>query len=243
MKLPRSAKPDTASDEGVTPAQAKEYFAAARAWNMDRISRADTLIRGQRWVIGTLTLICAGLTGALLILVPLKRVEPYVVRVDTSTGIVDNVVRLADSKRSPEESVTRYFIRRYVGLRENYSRNQIELAFKDLELLTDKRLRYELRKEFEFATPTSMYRTFGQLGTREVTVKSLSRISETIFQVRFFATEKINGIERVLHYVSTIEYQYQGSPQKETTLAVNPLGFVVTAYRRDVEALPTEQGS
>ena len=51
---------------------------------------------------------------------PLKRVEPFVVRVDNSTGVVDVVPVYAGTARS-EQTVTRYFLTHYVSVCERFN--------------------------------------------------------------------------------------------------------------------------
>ena len=55
-----------------------------------------------------------------LLLMPLKRVDPFVVRVDNSTGIVD-VVPVYAGRATPEEAVTRYFLTHYVTVCERFN--------------------------------------------------------------------------------------------------------------------------
>ena len=56
---------------------------------------------------------------ALVLLMPLKRVDPFVVRVDNSTGIVD-VVPVYAGRASESEVVTRYFLTHYVTVCERF---------------------------------------------------------------------------------------------------------------------------
>ena len=49
-------------------------------------------------------------------LTPMKTVEPFVIRVDNSTGIVD-VVPVRRGKADVPEAVTRYFVTQYVQAR------------------------------------------------------------------------------------------------------------------------------
>ena len=58
-------------------------------------------------------------TGAILLLTPLKKVEPFIVRVDSSTGIVDVVPGYAGTAELPEV-VTRHLVTQYVTQRERY---------------------------------------------------------------------------------------------------------------------------
>ena len=220
----------------VAPRESREYFAQARTWLDDRLGRAERLVRLQSWMIALLGAVAICLSGALIMLMPLKETVPFVVRVDAATGIVDNIVRVTGSQMTQEEAVTRYFVRRYVMLRESYTRSQIEPAFREMVLLTTAPKRQALQQEYAFASPSSPYKRLGEQGTRSIQVKSVSRIAANVFQVRFLATEQIAGIERSSHRVASIEYEYQKTPERESSLTVNPLGFVVTGYRTDVEA-------
>ncbi len=67
------------------------YYAEAQAWDTDRLVRARRMERTAWWVAaaGWLCAVCAA--AALALLMPLKHVEPFVVRVDNSTGVVDVV--------------------------------------------------------------------------------------------------------------------------------------------------------
>src|SRR5262252_5830424 len=51
---------------------------------------------------------------------PLKRVDPFVVRVDSTTGIVD-VVPVYTGTVGLEQSVTRYFLSHYVSVCERFN--------------------------------------------------------------------------------------------------------------------------
>ena len=52
-------------------------------------------------------------------LIPLKHVEPFLIRVDSGTGLVD-VVPLYAGKAPMDESVTRYFLTHYVSICERF---------------------------------------------------------------------------------------------------------------------------
>ncbi len=54
------------------------------------------------------------------VLMPLKRVDPFVVRVDNSTGIVD-VVPVYAGRATAEEAVTRYFLTHYLTVCERFN--------------------------------------------------------------------------------------------------------------------------
>ena len=60
------------------------------------------------------------LAAALMLLMPLKHVEPFVVRVDNATGIVD-VVPVYQGRHGMQEAVTRYLLTHYVTVCERFN--------------------------------------------------------------------------------------------------------------------------
>ncbi len=226
--------------DSVSADELKGYFAGAASWRDDRVSAANRMVRNQRWVIGALMLTLLAATAAIPMLLPLRTTETVVVRVDSSTGIVDSIVRQTDIAKSHDELSTDYFVRKYVNLRENYTRNQIEPAYEKLQFLTSEPQRPALKTALQFSNPNGPYAKFGESGTRAIRIKSVSRLGPNIMQVRFFATDQVAGITEESHFISTLEYAYQGEPTTESAREVTPFGFVVTSYRRNVEALATK---
>src|SRR5258708_29131869 len=95
------------------------YVAEARGWDVNqreeqgRVVRLSLLVAAAGWV-------CAmGSVIALASLMPLKRSEPFVIRVDNSSGVVDVVPVYAGSAPMPE-TVTRYFLNHYVTVCERF---------------------------------------------------------------------------------------------------------------------------
>src|SRR5256886_10120739 len=96
------------------------YYREAASWDADRIARATRDAR-RAWQMAGAGWICA-VAGAvrLVLLMPLKRVEPFVVRVDSSTGIGD-VVPVYDCNAAVSQTVTRYFLTHYVTICQRFN--------------------------------------------------------------------------------------------------------------------------
>ena len=76
----------------------KDYFERARRFDQDRLM---TAYRSRRtaWIVAGLSAVLAACSAlAVAALAPLKSVEPFVVRVDNSTGIVDVVSALTSGE-------------------------------------------------------------------------------------------------------------------------------------------------
>ena len=128
-------------DLRVTKQEETAYYANARAWDEDRVANAMKSRRAAWWVAGLACAVVALQAVAIAGLTPLKRVVPYLVRVDSSTGIVDNVVRVADVQLGKDEVMNRYFLRRYVFLRASYTRGTLQSNYDELVLLSAPKVR------------------------------------------------------------------------------------------------------
>ena len=78
------------------------YFAEAAAWDADRIAQARRTTRLALGVAGAGWVGVLALSATLMLLMPLKHVEPFVVRVDNATGVVDVVPVYSGNASVPE---------------------------------------------------------------------------------------------------------------------------------------------
>lgn len=231
-------------DLRVTKAEEQAYYAQARSWDDERTARAARSENVAWWIAGVSALLLALLATAVAALLPLKTVETRVVRVDSSTGIVDQVVRLREAELGKDEVMNKYFLRRYVTLRKSYTRQQLQPNYDELYLFTAPKYRIALKTEFHMTSPVSPYAKYGELGTAEVKIKNVSFVRPNIAQVRYFVVERRQGVETTVHEVATLEFTYVAAPAIEDSRAINPLGFLVTSWRFDPEAYesPTAEG-
>lgn len=213
-----------------------EYFKEAASWDDDRTvrnakaSRTGWLVAGAEFVV--ILLLCL----ALVLMLPLKTNEIRLVRVDSSTGIVDQVVKLADARETYDEAMTKFFLRRVVALRETYTRAQLQNNYDQSVLFTAPAARPQLKGDFSFDNPNSPYKRYGELGTASVQIVTISFVAKNVAQVRYVRTDRKSGSEVQTHWIATVEFRYVAQPASEEARGINPLGFQVTNYRNDPEA-------
>ncbi len=119
----------------VTTDNLKSYFEKARRFDQDRMIQVERSNR-LAWSIAIASGIVAGISIlAVASLAPLKTVEPFVVRVDNSTGIVDVVSALSATAGTYDEAVTKYFAAKYVRGREGYVWSEAQENFRTIALL------------------------------------------------------------------------------------------------------------
>ena len=109
----------------------ERYFAEAASWDADRVAMNARSARiAWRIATGACVLTLAWRIVALMLLMPLKRVDPFVIRVDNATGIVDVVPVFAGHAPMPEV-VTRYFLDHYVTVCERFNFSTAESDYEE----------------------------------------------------------------------------------------------------------------
>src|SRR5580658_5287029 len=98
----------------------ESYLAEAASWDADRVAVQKSSARRAWWVAGAGWSCTLTLGVAIMALMPLKRVEPFVIRVDSSSGLVDVVPVYVGNTPMPE-AVTRYFLDHYVTVCERFN--------------------------------------------------------------------------------------------------------------------------
>jgi type IV secretion system protein VirB8 len=233
MAQTKSAAPDPK----VRRKEEASYFKEAASWDEDRVVSLRKSRRTGWWVASAEFVLILLLTIAILMMLPLKTTDVRLVRVDSSTGIVDQVVKLADAKETYDEAMTKFFLRRVVILRETYTRAQLQNNYDQSVLFTAPSARAQLKSDFSFDNPNGPYKRYGELGTAAVQIVTVSFVAKNVAQVRYVRTDHKGGADTQSRWVATIEFRYVSQPASEDARGVNPLGFQVTNYRNDPEAV------
>jgi len=232
-----STRTVAAADPRIGRAEEAAYFREASSWDDDRVLSLRKSRRTGWWVASAELVLILLLTLAILVMLPLKTTDVRLVRVDSSTGIVDQVVKLTDARETYDEAMTKFFLRRVVALRETYTRAQLQNNYDQSVLFTAPSARAQLKADFSFDNLNGPYKRYGELGTAAVQIVTISFVAKNVAQVRYVRTDRKGGAETQSHWVATVEFRYVAQPAGEEARGVNPLGFQVTNYRNDPEAL------
>ncbi|GAB1583402.1 virB8 family protein [Phyllobacterium phragmitis] len=194
------------------------------------------------WILtGASFLIAIASLFALVMLMPLKQFEPYMVEVDRTTGYLEVARALKPGDLSQNEAVTAANIVRYVRARETYDPRQLKYNFDLAQLLSTGEAAADLRDEFSPGNPSSKDKIYGTETQIAVSVKSLSFLNKNTATVRFSTDEKRDNSINRQHWVAVVKFRYTAAPLKNEYRFDNPLGFQVVEYRRDQESLPAQQ--
>ncbi|OYR17674.1 virB8 family protein [Brucella grignonensis] len=221
----------------VTTDSLKDYFDKARRFDQDRMVSAERSKRLAWFVAAVASVLACVSVTAVVALTPLKTVEPFVIRVDNSTGIVDVVSAMSLAAGSYDEEVTKYFAARYVRAREGYVWSEAEENFRTASLMSNAAEQQRFAATYRGSNPESPQNIYGRSASSRIGIKSISLINSNVVSVRYTRTITRGEDIRTTHWVATITYTYANSPISSTDRLVNPLGFVVSEYRADPEAL------
>ncbi len=215
-----------------------QYLEESRGLERDYL---DELVRSRRmaWRVAAASGVLVALVlVALVALLPLKRVEGFVVRVDNATGAVDIVRSLEHAKATYGEVVDKYWVNKYVLSRESYDWETLQTAYDTTVLLSSTPVQQEYRSLFE--GPSARDKAWGDRTRVLVQVRSITPgSSANTALVRFTRRrEDGSGVPPVDEsFVATVGFRYVAAAMREQDRLVNPLGFQVTSYRVDPEVV------
>ena len=219
------------------------YWREAATWDLDRV---EALRRGERraWrVAGAATLCTVLCAAALVVLFPLVRVAPFLVRVDNSTGIVD-VVPMTAGPIDAGEAVTRYLLTHYVTVCERFNSASAESDYAECGAFQTAQLNQAWYARWNPANPASPLNLYRDGSTVRASVVSVSFFQRArgltdLAQVRYVKhlRRASGGAEEATHWIATIQYAY-ASPSKDVrTRSLNPLGFKVLDFTPEPEVI------
>lgn len=204
-------------------------------WDEDRVTRARRSALFGWLVAGILAVVCLMMGGALAALAPLKTVEPYVIRVDNTTGVVEVMTALKDAPNTYEEAIDNSFLARYLRARASYSPETLRHDFRVVELMSTPVVASEYGDYMSNANPNSPINVYGRRGEVEVDIQSITEIGTGLSQIRFTKSVKSTqgSTANLSQWIATIAYKYVNAEMSESDRLINPLGFQVTEYRID----------
>ncbi|MES2494240.1 MAG: type IV secretion system protein [Pseudomonadota bacterium] len=213
------------------------YFAEAVSWADERVV-AERRMRRFAWIVaGGAGVIALVLAVTLLLLVPLKSVQPYVVTVDRQSGAIEVATTLANTKLTGNEAVIQAELANYVRTRETFDATDLATYYRRVQLRSSGDVRRVYIALMAADNPNSPLRTLSPGDTVSVRIKSVSLLNTGSALVRFDAERSAAGgrVTDSRAYVSAIAFGFNARPLRMEDRFDNPLGFVVTRYRRDAE--------
>lgn len=214
------------------------YYQSGDLWEKEIVKRAKRS-RALAWFV---TMIFGGVTLlsliALVMLVPLKSFEPYVVVVDKTTGFLEVKSGLTRPVNLTEnQAITQANIVRYIRSREGYDPYAISDNFGIAALLSTGNAARELQELYSAANAKNPGKVYGKAKRVTTDIASVTFPNSSTGIVRF-ATSEISDTDAVTrHWIAVVRFRYTDTPATNEWRFENPLGFQVYDYRRDQETV------
>jgi type IV secretion system protein VirB8 len=225
---------------GVLSGELERYFKEAQSWDHNRAKKAAAE-RKLAYGVAIAATVVAAATLVWHVAAPLKSVEPYVIRVNQSSGSVDviNVVKRT-KEITADEAVSKYFLSEYVRNRESWIASASTELFKAVAVASITSEQQKLVAERRADNPQSpaiVYRNGETVGVRVSKVTFINdRVAQLYFTKIVMLPGSLNGAKS--NWVATINFKYVDKPETEADRLYNPLGFQVISYRADPEVAP-----
>ncbi len=218
------------------------YFEEAASWDADRVAMQRRSAR-IAWIVAGAGWCCAVLVAiALMLLTPLKRVEPFVIRVDNTTGLVDVVPVYAGNAPLPE-AVSRYFLDHYVTVCERFNFSTAESDYAECGAFHTAQRNQAWYAMWNKTNPDSPLNRFKDGTTIRAQVTSVSFFTRAdgvtdLAQVRYFKGQRQAGSaeEARSYWIASIRYTFTAPSSDPQVRRWNPLGFKVVEFRSEPEA-------
>ncbi len=226
------SRPDTRPDDAV----------ADLSWEAD-------IVLNQRRAVRTAQLVACGgfglalvLAVAVLLMLPLRKVVPYVVMVDKLTGEA-SIVSTANDFTATSSLNDKHWIKQFVIARERYSYRLLQHDYDNVKRMAGNTpwLAYDR----QFQGDASLDKKYGENVEIIPSVLSITLNEGGLATVRYElrSRDQRSGAEPALaRRIATVRYVYELKANlKEAEAIENPLGFSVTGYQTDPEL--TQEGS
>ena len=218
------------------------YYREAGSWAEDK---NDALRRSQRiaWATaGAAVAIALCEALALVFLAPLKTVVPYTLLVDKQTGYVQELKPLDQQKIAPDAALTRSFLVQYVIARESFALAEVQANYRKTALWSADSAKSDYTSLMPINNPASPLARLPRTTVIDTIVKSVSSLGGNTALVRFDTIRRdASGQPHPAQpWVAVLTYRFSTGPMRADDRFLNPLGFQVTRYRRDQEALVPE---
>ncbi|WP_075258190.1 conjugal transfer protein TrbF [Herbaspirillum camelliae] len=216
-----------------SPPPATPYQAAAQVWD-ERIGAARVQAKNWRWMAFGCLLLALLMAGGLVWRSAQSIVTPYVIEVDTSGQV--RAVGEATTPYTPADAQISYHLAHFITLVRALSVDPIVVRQNWLDA-------YDYTTDKGAGVLNEYARThdpFARIGRESVTVQitSVTRASDTSFNVRWTETRFVNGaLDRTERWNAVLSTVLQ-TPRTEQRLRKNPLGIYVNglSWSRELDA-------
>jgi type IV secretion system protein VirB8 len=193
--------------------------------------------RNVAWLVAcVMIVVCAAQAAAIALMLPLKEVVPYTVLVDRQTGYVETARGVQLGALAEDRAIVESMLAQYVLARETFDPADFSERYGRVALWSLGAAREGYVAQYQADAPGNILAELRPGTTVRITVKRIDLLTNETARVRFEAIRQgSGGLPVRSDWQSVISFRFTGAPMRNADRLLNPLGFQVTGYRRDLE--------
>jgi type IV secretion system protein VirB8 len=202
-------------------------------WEEERYDSITTQ-RNLALALVFLAIACiAAMAFVMMNIVASKTIDPFVVQIDQSTGSANIVNPITANSLSGYDSLSRYFVKKYISARETYNPADFETLARRYIKLTSQDNIYNQYIAYISDKANDPRILYGTNNTTYMKVKSWSQLDTNKYVCRF-SVHKVGSDGKVLNKIAIVDFVYSDAQDfSADDRDLNPVGFKVTSYRVD----------
>jgi type IV secretion system protein VirB8 len=227
-------------EEKVAKTNADAHFESVRLFESDRVNLAKKSATIAWRFAGAEGVIIMLMAFAIAMMMPLKKITPYVIRVENNTGYTDVVQPIGDAQTTYGQELDKYWLSKFVTNRESYEWQTIQNMYESVGLMTDNKTfsEYKAIIENKEVSPLYLLKKDKKVRVRVVSVTFVKDLAQVRFIKYVQNSDGTSATEyKPSYFISTIAYDYKKEIKTEQQRLTNPLGFRVISYRADPESV------
>lgn len=207
------------------------YLVEARSWENDKIRNLEVSKR-TAWVVAVVASILAAISiVTVALLTPIQKVDAYVVRVDSATGLVNVAKPLRNGDANYDEVINKYFTQWYVRWREGFLQERAQEFYYNVGLMSAYSEQSRYLKQYDPTNTNSPLNVYKRGGRSQITIRSTVFDGPGAARVQFTKEEDWGGKDqKTSQWTAIIYYKFTGAPMSDKDREINPLGFQVVNY-------------
>ena len=173
---------------------------------------------------------------SVMLLTPLKTTEPYLIRVNDTTGAVDIITILDTEQIKGNEALDKHFINSYVCAREGYFYDMLNRDYELVLTMSDDRIAADYKDIYKGENARDkVFKNNIQINVDVLSIVLTESAGVKTATIRTnLAIKNLTNTSIINQYrIITLSYEYQGLALRESLRNINPLGFKVLTYRID----------
>lgn len=233
-------KEKSPKEDKLAKTNADKHFEAVRLFENDRVDLAKKSAKVAWRFAGAEGVIIMLMAFAIAMMMPLKKITPYVIRVENNTGYTDVVQPIGDAQTTYGQELDKYWLSKFVVNRESYEWQTIQNMYDTVGLMTDNKTfaQYKTIIENKDVSPLYLLKKDKEVRVRVVSVTFVKDLAQVRFIKYVQNSDGTPAVEyKPAYFISTIAYDYMKDIKTEQQRLINPLGFRVVSYRADPESV------